>query len=216
MGWFDYVEYILGTLLYRRRGYDHDLFFKSPAFKNFPEPNIKVEAPEIGPSYSRLSKTYSAYGSGRIPDLRWSLAQMPNSDKVKEYLLVFEDPDAPMGHSNVHGIYAGIPASRFAVGPSDFEPTNEEGALPTIKAGFTVGANRKKTVYIPARPPLGHGPHRYFFNVVALTQALEPAKVGELPTAQHLKALVEGKVAGWGCWVGTYESKWDRYKPTLD
>lgn len=208
----DYPEWFLGKLLSGRKGNDDDLFCKASAFKDFPEPNITVEAPEIGPSESKLGKEHGAWGSGRIPEIKWTLSPTLDAAKVKEYLLVFEDPDAPLGHSNPHGIYAEVPASRSKIEQTDLELVRKEGERNIVKGGFTVGKNRRNIVYIPARPPLGHGPHRYFFEVVALNEPLSLRKGGEAPSIPELKTLVEGKVAGWGQWIGIFESTWDRHK----
>lgn len=207
----DYPEWILGKPFSGRRGNDHDLLCKSLAFKDFVEQNITVEAPEVGPSGSKLGKEHGAWGAGQIPEIKWTLTGL-HASKVKEYLLVFEDPDAPLGHSNPHGIYAGVPASRSSIGPSDLELVRKEGEKNIIKAGFIVGKNRRNIVYIPARPPLGHGPHRYFFQVVALSEPLDLKNASEVPSVLELKSLVEAKVAGWGQWVGTFESTWDRHE----
>lgn len=208
----DYPEWFLGKLLSGRRGNDHDLFCKAPAFEDFPAPNITVEAPEIGPSGSKLGKEYGAWGPGRIPTIKWSLSSSLDTAKVKEYLLVFEDPDAPLSHSNPHGIYAEVPASRSKIEQTDLELMRKEGERNIVRGGFSVGKNRRNIVYIAPRPPLGHGPHRYFFEVVALSEPLKLTKNGEAPSISELKTLVDGKVAGWGQWVGTFESTWDRHE----
>jgi phosphatidylethanolamine-binding protein (PEBP) family uncharacterized protein len=216
MAWLDYIEWVLGTLLRRRRGYDHDLFCRAPAFHELPEPTFEVSAPELGPNNSPMPKELSAFGTGPIPRIEWPAAKditaKDGKREVKQYLLVFEDPDAPLGHSNVHGIYACVPAERTSIVPEDLELVGEEGAKKIVKAGFVVGKNRRDKVYIPPRPPLGHGPHRYFFEVIALDQELDREALGEVPTAADLKVLVDGKVVGWGAWVGTFERKWSERK----
>ena len=101
MPFLSYVEWALGSLLYRRRGYDHDLFYKGPAFDKFPKPTFDVTSPDCGATGAKLGIKYSQLGSGKVPQLTWPAS----GPEVKEYVIVSEDPDAPLGYSNVHGIY---------------------------------------------------------------------------------------------------------------
>lgn len=58
------------------------------------------------------------FGKGLMPTLTWPKASVD----IDEYLLISEDADAPFGgKSNVHGIYALIPASATSLSPSDLE-----------------------------------------------------------------------------------------------
>lgn len=65
-------------------------------------------------------------------------------------------------------------------------------------------------VWIGPRAPMGHGVHRYFFQLVALGEGLD-VKVGDAEegaTREEVARACEGKVVGWGVWVGTFESRW--------
>lgn len=55
-----------------------------------------------------------------------------------------------------------------------------------------------------AKPIIGHGEHRYLFQVIALNQPLDLALLGDTPSKAKMADAVVGKVAGWGCWVGRY------------
>jgi phosphatidylethanolamine-binding protein (PEBP) family uncharacterized protein len=200
------IEYALGRLLYRRRAYDKLCFFNTPAFSRHPHPDIAITSPDCGDSGAKLSKDYSKFGAGRIPELSWP----PAAPDVKEYLLLTEDPDAPFGHPNVHGIYCFIPATTTSFGPRDLKLVREdpEGEVKVLESGYRVGKNRRNWVYIPPRPVLGHGPHRYFFELVALNQKLDPDKISKIPTKEELAEAVKGKVCGWGIWTATYENVW--------
>jgi len=197
------IEYLLGRLLYRRRGYDIDCFFNSKAFKNHNKPTIPIRSTDLSASGARLTDEYSAFGSGRIPSFTWPAAG-PN---VKEYLFLAEDPDAPLGHSNVHGIYCCIPPTTTSLSPSDLEVLKEEDGVKIIKSGWRVGKNRRNVVYIPSRPPRGHGPHRYFFQLIALSEKLDMQKVSKVPTKTELMEAIDGRVVEWGRWDATYESQ---------
>ncbi|OKL62239.1 hypothetical protein UA08_02348 [Talaromyces atroroseus] len=200
-----YIEWTLGTLLYRRRGYDHDLFHKGQAFNNFPKPTFDVSSPDCGPAGAKLGLEYSQLGSGKVPQLTWPAS----GPEVKEYVIISEDPDAPLGHSNVHGIYCFVPATKTSFGPADLELSGEEqNGVKQLRSGYRWGKNRRNIVYIAPRPPLGHGPHRYFFEVVALSEPLGPEKLSAVPTKQEVSELIVGKVCGWGMWTATFEQEW--------
>ena len=204
-----YIEYAIGRVLASRRGYDAAIFVKTPPFAAFPSPTLDLTSPDCGPSESVMSNEYSMFGGGLIPSFSWAAG----GPDVKEYILISEDVDAPLGHPNVHGIYCFIPASTTGVTPADFEEIEGEGkgngAVRMLKSGWRVGKNRRGWVYIPPRPIMGHGPHRYFWELVALKEKLDPEVVSEVPTKEELAKLVEGKVVGWGQWVGVFTRNWE-------
>lgn len=152
----------------------------------------------MGPSGSPLPVDLSADGAGHFPSLRWP----PPSPDVKQYLLISEDPDAPLPSPIIHGIYYAIAPTVTAVSADDF--LEADGAY-ALKGGFRYGKNRNGSVYIPPRPLIGHGSHRYFFTLVALSQPLDTSGFSALPTIEEVAAAVEGKVLGWGEWTGSYE-----------
>jgi len=201
MGLPPLIEGCLGTLLSSQKGRDAKLFTKSAAFASFPEPTFAVESPDCGSSGSAMAADYSQLGSERFPVLRWDPG--PLAAEIKEYLIIVEDPDAPLPSPIVHGIYYEI--------AGDVKEFGGEGLVPNgnLKAGkgFKVGRNRKGTVYIGPRPVLGHGVHRYMFDVVGLKEGL--VGLSECPKKEELVKAVGGKVAGWGRWIGTFERKWD-------
>lgn len=202
------LEYSLGRLLYRRRGYDEQLFYKSAAFLKHPNPTLSLSSPDCGETGAVLTTEYSKFGSGRIPQLTWSSDEVAPS--VKEFLILCEDPDAPMGHPNVHGIYCFIPPTVISFGPKDLDLIEEVDGVKKIASGYRVGKNRRNVVYIAPRPPLGHGPHRYLFELVALNEKLDPNQISKVPDKAEIEKAIVGKVAGWGLWEATYESTWDR------
>jgi phosphatidylethanolamine-binding protein (PEBP) family uncharacterized protein len=200
------IEYVLGRLLYQRRAYDCDLFYKSVAFRDHPKPTIPITSPDCGPTGARLAHEYSKFGSGRFPQLEWKASDIPPF--TKELLLLCEDPDAPLGHSNVHGIYAFIPPHVTSFGPKAIELVEKVDGINKIASDYRVGKNRRNVVYVAPRPPLGHGPHRYLFELVALREKLEPDKISAVPDKREIEKAIENKVAGWGLWEATYENVW--------
>jgi len=78
-----------------------------------------------------------------------------------------------------------------------------------LTGGFKRGRTQQGMVYIGPRPPMGHGVHRYIFQLVALGEPLVvEGEEGEGVTREEVVKVCEGKVVSWGVWVGTFESKW--------
>lgn len=211
----DYIEQALAWLLSSRRGHDAGLFHKTRAFANVPEPTIPLECPDIGPTGSTILPEYGFFGKGLFPTLRWP-DQTSLKEKIKEYLLVVEDPDAPLSQPVVHGLYYSIPATRTSVRNEDFEKQQQQqqqqgkegGETYTLKGGFKYGQNRRGTVYIPPRGLLGHGPHRYFYQLVALKEPVDVSRLRDpAATKEEIVELIDGKVVAWGLWIGVWERK---------
>ncbi|KAI1661954.1 PEBP-like protein [Daldinia decipiens] len=200
------IEVSLSWLFKNAKGHDAKSFFKGPAFSDFQEKQeITVTAPECGPTNSVLGVEYTHDGAGKFPALRWE-APSHIADQVKEWLLVSEDPDAPLPTPICHGIYGGIPSSKTSVEPADFEVEDPSKAL--LKGGFHYGRSRNGSVYIAPRPLLNHGPHRYFFEVIALKEPLDPSLLTATTTREQINKAIIGNILGWGMWVGIAERRW--------
>ena len=200
-----YIEYGLGRLFINQKGRDAKLFIKGPAFADFPEPTFEVDSLECGPSNSVMDIRYTQFKEDRFPGLKWS---GPGGD-VKEYLVVIEDPDAPLPTPPAHAIFYQLPPSKTEITHDDIqliEPGSREKGL---KGGFKVGKNLRGHVYGGPRPVLGHGPHRYYYEVIALKEPLDVKKMSPIATKAEILEDIVGKVAGWGVWIGTYENKWE-------
>lgn len=100
------IEVTLSWLFKNARGRDEKSFYRAAAFADHPEPTIAITSPECGPGSraepAQLHRDHSADGAGRIPSLEWTT---PGglAGKVKEWLLVVEDPDAPTPTPIAHG-----------------------------------------------------------------------------------------------------------------
>ena len=200
-----YVEYTLGLLLSGQRGRDAKLFHRGPAFKDLTEPSLEVTSPECGPSNSTMLDKHGMDTGNQFPTISWEPPK--TATKVQEYMLMVEDADAPLPTPIAHGVYYAIPADTRSVDNSSLEPIGREGAN-DLKGGFKFGQNRRGIVYGGPRPVIGHGPHRYFYQVVALSEEVnqkgfEAAK----PTREELAKAIEGKVLAWGMWIGVFERK---------
>ncbi|KAJ5167770.1 uncharacterized protein N7482_003364 [Penicillium canariense] len=183
----NYIEYGISRIFAGAKGRDARLFTKGAAFAQLTSPTLTLDCPEVGASGSQMPADLSADGAGRFPTLSWAAA----TPAVKEYLLISEDPDAPLPSPIIHGIYYGIPASVTGVSAVDFETAEGEFML---KGGFKYGKNRRGNVYIPPSSAAG--------------EPIDATALSPLPTAEEVGKEIEGKVVGWGEWVGSYERQW--------
>ncbi|KAI1312209.1 PEBP-like protein [Xylaria venustula] len=200
------IEVSLSWLFANARGRDAKSFFTRPAFAGFKEQSVVVTSPDCGASGSKFAIDNTQDGDGKFPALQWS-APPSIADRVKEWLLVSEDPDAPLPTPICHGIYTAIPPSKTSVKASDFLVVDKEKAL--MKGGFHYGRSRNGMPYIAPRPLMNHGPHRYFFIVTALNEKLNPKLLTAETTRDQIAEAIEGKVLGWGMWTGTAERRWE-------
>ncbi|KAE8453195.1 hypothetical protein EG329_011262 [Mollisiaceae sp. DMI_Dod_QoI] len=202
----EYVERTVSWLTKNVRGHDAKLFPKSPAFKSYPEPTLTVTSPDCGPSNSKFDIDHTQDGKDLIPSLTWTLPASIPASSVKEYLILVEDADGPLGFPIMHAGYYHIPPTKTSLTPEDIlKAEGEKGNV--LKGGFKYAKNLRGTVYSGPKPLKGHGEHRYFYEVIALSETIGiegkglsvPAKKDELVKG------CEGKVLGWGEWVGVAE-----------
>jgi phosphatidylethanolamine-binding protein (PEBP) family uncharacterized protein len=106
------------------------------------------------------------------PALEWS--GVP--EEAAELVVLCEDPDAP-GGSFTHWVLAGL------------QPT-------------ATGLAEGEDGYGGPLPPVGDGPHRYFFRVFA---ASAPLGLVAGASADDLRHALEGKELASGTLVGTYQ-----------
>jgi phosphatidylethanolamine-binding protein (PEBP) family uncharacterized protein len=113
--------------------------------------------------------------------------------------------DRPLPSPINHGIYYSIPAAKTSIVYADFEKSD---AAPSnsLRGGFKYGANLRKSVYSGPRALKGHGPHRYYYQVIGLNESLKEG-LSPVATRAELVKAVEGKVLGWGLWIGISERK---------
>ena len=108
----------------------------------------------------RIPDKYTCEGEDISPQLSWRDAP----EGTKSFVLICDDPDAPMGTCD-HWLIYNIPAD--SEGLSEAVPTDE-----SLTDGSKHGLNSwKNTNYGGPCPPPGN-PHRYFFKLYALDTML--------------------------------------------
>ncbi|MFI6952506.1 YbhB/YbcL family Raf kinase inhibitor-like protein [Nocardia sp. NPDC050408] len=180
---------ILGKLLKNRRAGDHGLAWHLP--------NLAAGATfEVNsPDFTHESPLPEVHASKRIggrdvsPALAWTAP-----DGAAQLLLVIEDPDAPTGLPFVHCVALLEPTlvelPRDALRADDPAP-----GVSILRSGFGRG-------YQGPAPIKGHGPHRYAFQLFALTELI--TTVGGKPAAKAkprdvfsaAKAVACGRIDG--------------------
>lgn len=134
------------------------------------------------PQGGLIPQEYTCEGQNLSPAMDWF--DPPHG--VQSYALIVDDPDAPGATWN-HWLLWNIPASKMGLA---------KGYTPSEKT--EAGTNDfGHTSYGGPCPPLGHGPHRYFFRLYALDAANLPLEKGA-PRAMldhaihaHLLAVAE-------------------------
>jgi Raf kinase inhibitor-like YbhB/YbcL family protein len=184
------LERFMGRLLAGRHAGDQRMLSRSPGLAEVPA-TIELTSPAFAPG-SPIPTRYTQEGDDRFPPLAWR--GVPGS--AQELVIVIEDPDAPLPLPVVHAIVHGLPARADGL---DEAEVNAPGF-----AGFGKNSRGARS-YRGPRPILGHGPHRYVFQLFALAQ---PLRLAGPPTKKTLRAALSGGgVLARGELVGTYERR---------
>jgi Raf kinase inhibitor-like YbhB/YbcL family protein len=150
--------------------------------------DMQVRCSAFGPG-ERIPTDHTGEGEDISPALSWSDAP----EGTQSFAVICHDPDAPLckpgTYGFVHWVLYNLPGSTL-----DLEEGTTEGTAGTNDFG-TEG-------YGGPMPPEGHGPHHYFFWVLALDRDLdlEPGL-----TMWELLEKVEPNVIGMNRLVGVYE-----------
>lgn len=145
--------------------------------------DLTITSPDLDPD-GRLDDRH-AKDRDNVPP-RLELSGVPEG--TAELAIVCHDPDAPLPWGFTHWTLYGIPADTAAIGPDADE---------RFRPGPSDFGDRG---YGGPRPPAGHGPHRYYFWVYALSRAVdgEPSRRDFLDT--YGDAVIEQNRV-----VGVYE-----------
>lgn len=132
---------------------------------------------------------YTADGADVSPPLQWSGAP----GNTRTFALVCEDPDAPRG-TWIHWVLYNLPAEATSL-PENVPPQA------TLADGAHQGKNDfGKLGYGGPSPPRGK-PHRYFFRLFALDDALS---LPDKTTRSQLEHAMKGHIAATAQLMGKY------------
>lgn len=136
----------------------------------------------------RIPKKHTGEDADVSPDLAWT--EVPEG--TRSFAVICHDPDAPVVADGFYGfthwVLYNIPATVTSLAEGATEHT--QGLKGTGQPG-----------YMGPMPPPGHGTHRYFFWVLALSS--EPNLEGGLSLTQLLQR-VEPSLLGMSRLVGEY------------
>jgi Raf kinase inhibitor-like YbhB/YbcL family protein len=146
---------------------------------------IELRSPSFG-DHQPIPARHAKDHENLSPGLEWS--GVPEG--AVELAVLCEDPDAPRG-TFIHWVLAGL------------QPTATGLAEGEHPAGAVAGRNDfGEEGYSGPLPPVGDGPHRYFFRMFAAS-ALLGLVAGA--SADDLRRALEGKELASGTLVGTYQ-----------
>ena len=128
---------------------------------------------------------HTCEGADISPALEWS----GEPEETRSFALIVDDPDAPRGTWN-HWLVYDIPASVHSLSQG----------VKADAAGMSGTNDFGKPGYGGPCPPHGHGPHRYFFRLYAVSAASlglpRGAKRGEIDKALSGRILAEAQYMG--------------------
>ncbi|MEU0503437.1 YbhB/YbcL family Raf kinase inhibitor-like protein [Nocardia sp. NPDC005998] len=135
--------------------------------------------------HTTIPERYSYDGGNVSPPLEWH--GIP--DDAAELVLLCEDQDAP-GGVFTHWVLTGIAPATTGVGAEAAPPRAVAGRNDFGEIGWS-----------GPRPPQGDSPHRYFFRLYALDQALE---FTEETSADVVRSDITDHVIASGTLVGLF------------
>jgi Raf kinase inhibitor-like YbhB/YbcL family protein len=156
-------------------------------------PETLIVTSEAFPDGTAMPFRFTEDGERVSPPIEWS--GIP--DGTAAILLIIEDADSPTPKPLVHAIVIDQREGSASLAEGEIsEPVQMWGH-------FELGRNSFfRRAYLPPDPPPGHGPHRYAFQVFALSDAPGPNTIDGRSAA--LDAMI-GNVIAKGCLIGTYE-----------
>ncbi|WP_063001350.1 YbhB/YbcL family Raf kinase inhibitor-like protein [Nocardia mikamii] len=184
---------ILGKLLANRRAGESGLAWNQPNLLG--DTVFRLTSTDFEPETTLDIRHASRRigGADESPTLSWSGAP----DTTTGYLLVVEDPDAPMRKPFVHCVALLEPSVR-SLSRNALRADTDEAGVRVLRSGFGRG-------YLGPAPIKGHGPHRYVFELFALGAPLTTAAGKPVESAKPREVLAAAQAVGRARIDGFYE-----------
>ena len=144
--------------------------------------------------HAPIPAQFTADGAALSPPLHWSGVPRDASSLV----LIVEDADAPTPEPLVHAIAVDLDATLDTLSEGALDSPQHEGSG-DLKTGRNSYLRQR---WLPPDPPPGHGPHRYAFQLFALSG--KPEFTDAPGRGEVLDVLSEHAIAS-GRLIGTYE-----------
>ncbi|PKH22223.1 YbhB/YbcL family Raf kinase inhibitor-like protein [Enterobacterales bacterium CwR94] len=139
--------------------------------------------------------SFGGDGENHSPALNWQDAPA----ETKSFAITCYDPDAPTGSGFWHWVAFDIPTTVTALAVNAGAQSSENmpaGSIQSINDYGLAG-------FGGACPPEGHGPHRYIFNVHALS--VEKLGIDASATNAVARFMIEGHTLAKASVTGLYE-----------
>ena len=190
------IEHYIGRLLRPVRPGPSKLASARKEFQGVTGPMV-IESPAFACG-THMSPRFTAVGKGVSPPLHW--AHLP--PHTKDLVLIVEDADPPVPRPIVHAVAYNIPASTHGLAEGSI-PAHAIWKKAPQPEGFLLGKNTKGgQSWIEPRPVAGHGPHRYYFQLFAVTGKLD---FKTPPTKVEILRAISGNVLGVAKCIGVFE-----------
>ncbi|MBU3066754.1 YbhB/YbcL family Raf kinase inhibitor-like protein [Nocardia sp. NEAU-G5] len=173
---------IIGKLLKNRRAGDHNLAWELENLRG--GASFELTSPDFGHETTLDPRHASKRIGGQ--DLSPALAWSTPPEGTAQLLLVVEDPDAPMGLPFVHALALLDPALT-ALPRGGLTATNPAPGVELLRSGWGSG-------YTGPAPVKSHGPHRYAFQLFALTEPLTTVN-GKSPAGAKPRDVMSAAVS---------------------
>lgn len=187
------IERTLGRWLRSVRAGDRHLAWNDPRFADAPDTILLSSAVFDDREFIPHRHARRGEGENVSPPLSWSVVPFG----TKAFALIMQDPDAPLPRPATHVVAFNIPAERSSVPEGCLTPS----AAPDIRFGRGLFG---RIGYAGPRPVLGHGMHRYIFQVFALSR---PLHLDGAPDLAAVLRAMRGAVLARGRLIGTYERR---------
>jgi Raf kinase inhibitor-like YbhB/YbcL family protein len=179
---------IMGRLLRNRRAGEEKVAWHRPALAGPDTLGLRSEAFGHLATIPLAHAGRRAGGGNTSPDLAWQ----PAPEGTAQLLLVLEDPDVPLTRPIVHAV-ALIDPELTALPVGALDARTPAKGVRLLRSSLGRG-------YYGPEPIKGHGPHRYVFQLFALTEpldaAMEQARPGALLDAVTSPVLARGRLDG--------------------
>ena len=140
----------------------------------------------------RIPDKFTCKGQNISPHLEWS--GFPSN--TKSFVLIMDDPDAPVELAPPHGIWDHWIIYNIPVSITEFQEGQTNSDIKVLNNGW------KEKKYGGPCPPAGK-PHRYFFKLYALNDYLE---LEENASKQDLVLALQKHLLGQAELIGIYST----------
>jgi Raf kinase inhibitor-like YbhB/YbcL family protein len=173
----------------QRAGLEHTVFERLGKSSNLALIEVSSSAFAVDNS---VPIKYTADGGGVSPPLEWR--NLPSGTSF--VAVIVEDADSPTPHPLVHAIVVNLDPRESSLVEGALDSPDHSGI------GLQTGPNSFLShAWLPPDPPPGHGPHRYVFQVFALSGPL----LEKAPGREELVRAITEFGIGAGRVIATYE-----------